>query len=351
MILRKLGRDIKGFFLRNRYLKRDRRYLRENWGENTLKLPLSNISELKFQSSKNIFSFNPSLIKAKEGYNIYVRESNLSLPSESNIFGKFKERVKIEKLRNGITLYKLNKGVLEKEREVISLSTEPNYEDPRALSSKKNLLQVNKVISLEGKSDKNWSIKVGLLSGDDLSEVIFQSPNGERVEKNWSYIPEQSDDLYTFIYKSNPLTVVKFNKKGELLELEERVNIYGDVNGGPPLLKIKNGYLRICRKSLWYKRRKMIRVNYLSFFDEELREIKRSKPFILNKLGNEICNGAVIEEGIVKITWSHDDLTSYIGQVELEDVLNFIEKNPHKLINDEIKPSDTIVKRLGETLG
>ena len=317
----------------NHKVKESRIYFEKCWGrdETPKKLPLHGSNILELKAPKGYYNFNPTIINLKLRLEIYTRISNVSFSSRSDRRGKFKPRGKDHPLENQIVSYNYHSGEVDKEKEICSLQKTPNYEDPRAIIWRNEVwLVVNKVTKIEGKLSKNWCTEVTLLNPLTKEEIELESPWNLPIEKNWSFVSGGSE--LSFLYLSNPQVLVSFGEDGKVIKIVEEKSRYPLLNGGSPFIALaEDRYLRVARATYWYSKNQIMRVNYLALYDENLEEVARSLPFIMNEVGNEIINGMTLRDSMLYFTWSFDDKDSYLGTIALEDALHFIENNPHPL--------------------
>ena len=315
----------------NREMRRSEEYFKACWGskDTPITLPLHSKSTLKCDAPTGYFNFNPTIVNNKLKLKLYSRISNISFSSLSDRRGKFKPRGKDLPLENQIVCYDYHNGEVDNKKEITALAKVPNYEDPRAIVWRNEIwLVTNKVTKLEGKTSKNWRTIVTLLNPSTKEEFELESPWNLPIEKNWSHVP--SDENLTFLYISNPQVLVSYDLEGKLVQVIEQPSKFPLLNGGSSLIAVgKDRYLRLGRSTYWYEKRKIMRVNYLVLYNENFEEITCSMPFILKELGNEIANGLTMRDGMFYLTWSFDDEKSYIGTMTVEELLNFIEDNPH----------------------
>lgn len=312
-------------------LKKSEEYFNECWGNKSspLKLPLHSSSTIKIDAPEGYYNFNPTIVSHKLKMHLFTRISNISFSSLSDHRGKFKPRGKDLPLENQIVSYSYHQGEVDSREEVSPLGKVPNYEDPRAIVWRNDIwLVTNKVTKLEGKTSRNWRTLITLLNPSTKEELELESPWDLPIEKNWSHVP--GDENLTFLYMSNPQVAVSYDLKGELTKITEQPSRYPLLNGGSSLILIsKDRYLRIGRRTYWEGKRKIMRVNYLVVYNENFEELICSKPFIFTEVGNEIANGLTLRDEMLYFTWSFDDIESHIGTIGSEELLNFIENNPH----------------------
>ena len=162
--------------------------------------------------------------------------------------------------------------------------------------------------------------------------IIITSADPSKTEKNWVVINESHDSLF-FLAQSKPLIIEKVNIKtgvSERVVLQENESQLSskNLNGGSPFVKIdSNHFLRVARLQFGIYGIGTCRISVLVLHDLEFKEVARSKPFIFNNLGIEICNGLMIKDDSVYFSWGEDDVAMYVGRCSKAELMDWFNEN------------------------
>ena len=163
--------------------------------------------------------------------------------------------------------------------------------------------------------------------------VIIPSSESNKTEKNWVVIRELEDSLL-FLNQSNPRLIDKVDVNtgiSERLEIEENISRPNckNLNGGSSFVRLDSKhFLRVARLQFpIYPNGGLCRISVLVLHNLEFTEIARSKPFIFNKLGVEICNGLLVIDDFVYFSWGLDDIEMYVGKCSKVDLMRWFNEN------------------------
>ena len=201
-------------------------------------------------------------------------------------------------------------------------------EDPRAHEGTGRYITA---IARFGKIEKNLS-RMLLIDLATYNGIIIPTLDPSMTEKNWVVIHELEDSLL-FLTQSKPLIIEKVNIK---TGVSERVTIQENesqlssknVNGGSPFVRIDSKhFIRVARLQFGIYGVGTCRISVLVLHDLEFKEVARSKPFVFNKLGVEICNGLMIKDDLVYFSWGVDDLEMYVGRCSKAELMDWFNEN------------------------
>ncbi len=201
-------------------------------------------------------------------------------------------------------------------------------EDPRAHEGTGRYITA---IARFGKYEKNLC-RMLLLDLTAYNGIIIPTLDPSKTEKNWIVIHELEDYLF-FLNQSKPHIIEKVNIK---TGVSERVTIQENesqlssknVNGGSPFVRIDSKhFIRVARLQFGIYGVGTCRISVLVLHDLEFKEVARSKPFVFNKLGVEICNGLMIKDDLVYFSWGVDDLEMYVGRCSKAELMGWFNEN------------------------
>ena len=161
---------------------------------------------------------------------------------------------------------------------------------------------------------------------------IITSSDLARTEKNWVVIHEFEDSLL-FLNQSKPMVVEEveiksgFSKRREIQE-DNTLDNSTNLNGGSPFVRIDSKhYIRVARLQFPVFPLGVCRISVLVLHDLDFKEVARSKPFVFNKLGIDICHGLMVKEDLVYFSWGEDDRTMFIGWCKTEELMRWFSEN------------------------
>jgi hypothetical protein len=162
--------------------------------------------------------------------------------------------------------------------------------------------------------------------------IIVPGSDPSKWEKNWVVIQELENSLL-FLNQSKPAIINKVHTKtgvSERLEIQEDKSrqYFANLNGGSPFVRIDSKhFLRVARLTFPIYPIGVTRISVLVLHDLDFKEVARSKPFIFNKLGVEVCNGLLVKDGVVYFSWGEDDLEMYVGWCTKEELMHWFNEN------------------------
>ena len=162
--------------------------------------------------------------------------------------------------------------------------------------------------------------------------IIIPSTDSNKTEKNWVVIQELEESLL-FLNQSTPAIIDKVNIKtgiSERLVVQESRSSthHKNLNGGSPFVMLDSKhFIRVARLQFPIYGIGGCRINVLVLHDLEFKEVARSKPFIFNKLGVEICNGLMVKGDLVFFSWGEDDIEMYVGKCSKAELMRWFNEN------------------------
>ena len=325
-------------------------YANENSHRNPLRLDMINKRKIRPSVLLDYYHYNPTLQNQDGIIRVYWRVSDFSFINYQDNLGRWHgtnigELANFERIATGVlgTYSESNFGILSQERVLPEInfinrievskatgngSAELYIEDPRAHEGTGRYITAH---ARFGKVSKNFyrMIVIDLATN---SGIIVPGSDPNKWEKNWVVIQELENSLL-FLNQSKPAIIDKVNIKtgvSERLEIQEdesRQN-FANLNGGSPLVRIDSKHLlRVARLTFPIYPIGVTRISVLVLHDLEFKEVARSKPFIFNKLGVEICNGLLVKDGVVYFSWGEDDLEMYVGWCTKEKLMYWFNEN------------------------
>lgn len=162
--------------------------------------------------------------------------------------------------------------------------------------------------------------------------TIVHSDNDNLIEKNWVVIKHIERDLI-MLKRSNPQEIIYVDTMTGLTKslpcnvLIKKKNC-ANLNGGSGFVLIDDlYYLRVARIQFPLAKLGLTRINVIVKHDLNFLEISRSKPFVFQSLGVEICNGFAYNENYFFFSWGQDDRSMYVGSCRKSDLLNWYSNN------------------------
>jgi len=346
-------REIINFFLYCKWGERQLNSLYKNGYNHRNPLRLDIIRAQKIQTSKlpEYYHYNPTLQLQDGIIRVYWRVSDYTFLNFQDEMGRWNGK-NLEQLEN---FERIATGVLDTavESDFVIISQEivlPQIvaingddvakaigwegakiyvEDPRAHEGSGRYLTA---CARFGKVGKNFYRMIVI----DLAKnqgVIIPSSDSSKTEKNWVVICEVEDSLL-FLNQSKPIIIEKVDIKtgfSERLEIEEDSSQSNsrNLNGGSSFVRFDSKhFLRVARLQFpIYPNGGLCRISVLVLHDLEFKEIARSKPFIFNKLGVEICNGILVKDDFVYFSWGLDDIEMYVGKCTKVELMVWLNKN------------------------
>jgi len=338
-------------------VKKGERYLSERWGNDftatsPLRIPLTNVNKLLFPDDSGnenflLNQYNPSIVASKNVIYITWRISDLFFDPATKSNG---DAVLTHSVSNcngvgyatilGEDLFKqpilrhpriLIEPVLSKRNSLQNFHNDEgrsvDFEDPRFIPENPNL------ILLHGRyfRDVNSSLPRFdvVVFNVETSEIHFLIPqNRWQTEKNW--VPIYSDIQNYFLLRSTqPFAIVAVNRKDfQLTEQSWESSDFGKIHNGSNFLLLEEGfYIRVVRELISLNGLRDVRLNSIVMHDLELKEIGRTKPFLFQQFGFEICNSITSYEGQIIFAWGLNDSAGFLGSIAENTLVDWILNN------------------------
>lgn len=146
-----------------------------------------------------------------------------------------------------------------------------------------------------------------LYKGDEC--CVMRSPFDCNIEKNWMAVP---DHPRRFIYgfKGNTVIYIDVNESGDVVNLQsvkQKVNkTLSGIRGSTPLIEYKGGYLTMVHKQIYEDNKSWYRHAFI-YFDKNFKILQMSKWFFFHNPLCEFCIGMIVDDGVLKMTYSQFD--------------------------------------------
>jgi len=280
-------------------------------------------------SGKSFYS-NPTVLADKSTVKYFLRVTNNAFYPAADEFGNWHIDGDGQDIKNGLLMLEVdelnNKKTLSS---IIDMVGPPCLEDSRVFISQNKEFLVSTFVESSRISGGSWKSSVGILDLESKVLYVMPSPFGVRIEKNWiPFESSKSDDCINLIYQSDPLCVLKVDLKTKKLNLlNGPPSKKARLNGGSQAVLLKNGnYIRVARRKYAWPKYGWIYFNYFVLHKPNFEEISRSKPFIFEQLGIEICNGLALNGDDLILSWAKNERTVYTSTISLNCVLSNFEK-------------------------
>jgi hypothetical protein len=164
------------------------------------------------------------------------------------------------------------------------------------------------------------------------SGTIINSDTDKHMEKNWVVIQQLGAEL-VMLKQSQPQEIAYVDSvTGVAKSLVSSGNVKNEakaaLNGGSAFVLIDNSYyMRVARVQFPLPRIGISRVSVIVMHDLEFREVSRSKPFVFQRLGVEVCNGFAYNESSFMFSWGQDDRSMYIATCDKNVLLDWYFSN------------------------
>ena len=279
-------------------------------------------------SGKSFYS-NPSVLADHSSTKYFLRVTNNAFYPAADKFGNWRIDGDGQDIKNG--LLKLVVDEVDKKKTfstVIDMEGPPCLEDSRVFISENKEFVVSTLVESSRITGGSWKSSVGIFDLESKVFYVIPSPFGKRIEKNWIPFESNKRDGYIYlIYQSDPLCIIKLNLKNKKLNL-----LHGPpsnkprLNGGSQAVLLNNGnYIRVARRKYAWPNYGWIYFNYFVLHNPNFEEISRSKPFIFEQLGIEICNGLALNGGDLILSWAQNERMVYTSKIPLNCVLSDFE--------------------------
>ena len=291
---------------------------------NSLRIPaLNRVIDISITPPGSLWNLNPTI---SSNSNIYYRQTTGAFFPIAGLDGNPQIENVSKEFKNATFKASISPNFeVEQITEVLPLSGDPCLEDLRVISEGEKEYLVGTLVT--SSSPKPWKSTVAIYDVQKHRTISLVSPFGYQIEKNWVPI-DVSNGLVRILYSSNPLQVIEMDlNTGVQRNLIPVKQSKSNLSGGSQFVKLNNGeYLRVARKRFAVFNRGRIHLSYLVIHDANLIEIKRSRPFIFQTIGFEICNGLSLnKEGEIVFSWGENDRKMFLATALLEDLLKWIE--------------------------
>lgn len=326
-------------------------YKNDQSHRNPLQLDVITMQKIVPRLLPEYYHYNPTLQLQNGIIRIFWRVSGYSLRLHTDELGRWngtkaKKTEYFERIATGVlgTNAELNFGQISQESVLPQIEIVNRVEIVKALGLKDVELYVEDPRAHEGSNRYLTACtRFGEIGNSfyrmiviDLAKnegIIVSSTDSRKIEKNWVVIEELEDSLL-FLNQSKPLLIDRVNLYTgipERMAIQENKTLPNskNLNGGSPFVRIDpKHFIRVARLHFpIYSISDGCRFNVLVLHDLEFNEIARSKPFIFNKLGVEICNGLLVLDDFVYFSWGLDDIEMYVGKCSKVDLMLWFNKN------------------------
>lgn len=318
--------------------------------KNPLKLDILETWKIEPTISPSRFHYNPTLYVSGESLVMYWRISSYTILPQMNKYGVFSNEG-LEKLENFEAIARanvsfqansklpllLNEEILDNLKIVNTSESEcmkarvgtPVYlEDPRAHEGEGRFITAH---ARFGKVGENF-YRMILIDVASKRSIIIPGDDPKKSEKNWVVVSEKSNSLI-MLNKGKPQILVEVEmRSGRSTRLissesiEDAANM--NLNGGSSFVLIASKfYLRVARIQLPLFPIGVARISVLVMHGLDFRELARSKPFVFNKIGVDICNGMAVLNGSIYFSWGQDDMEMFLGRCSVDELLEWFFAN------------------------
>lgn len=146
-----------------------------------------------------------------------------------------------------------------------------------------------------------------LYNGDGC--CVMRSPFGCDIEKNWMAVPNHPR-RFIYGFKDNTVIYIDVNESGDVVNIQsvkQNVNkTLSGVRGSTPLIEYQDGYLTMVHKQFYEDNQSWYRHAFI-YFDKDFKILKMSNWFFFHNPICEFCIGMIIDEGVLKMTYSQFD--------------------------------------------
>jgi hypothetical protein len=339
--------------------KNDFKIASKRWGYQNFPLdlpviPLRESYKLKTNIEPNLFHYNPSILFKQNKLYICWRVSNykgspnvnwakevtLSAPRfdpknfrNAIALGEITDfdisdhsNIENQRLANELAEFAPRPVSMASQTDVLLVST---LIDPKFLGDDCGLILGN-FESWTESPDGKYSVKqsMGVLNLNEKNSCALIPYQKSIGEKNWSYV-KSSEDTFKFLRSSSPHVILSVKKclPYSVVNVEIESNVKPFANGGSNFVLVDDMYfLRIARYRFSSKGRFNCHINIVIKHDRNLIEISRSKPFIFQIFGYEICNGFQLHGEEFIFSWGENDESMFLGSIEKLIFLDWLEK-------------------------
>jgi hypothetical protein len=326
-------------------------YRNDHSHRNPLKLGVITTQKIEPRSLPEYYHYNPTLQLQNGIIRVFWRVSGYSLSLHTDELGRWngskaKKTEYFERIATGVLDAKaeLNFGQISQESVLPEIEIVNRVEILNALGLKDIELYVEDPRAHEGSNRYLTACtRIGEIGNSfyrmiviDLAKntgKIVSSPDSRKMEKNWVVI-EELENCLLFLNQSKPLLIDRVNLNtgiSERLAIQENEILPNskNLNGGSPFVRFDSKhFIRVARLHFpVYSISDGCRFNVLVLHNLEFKEVARSKPFIFNKLGVEICNGLLVVDDYFYFSWGLDDIEMYVGKCSKIDLMLWFKEN------------------------
>jgi hypothetical protein len=206
-------------------------------------------------------------------------------------------------------------------------------EDPRLHPGDGNLITaIARFENFRPNGNRPNHARMILINEIERSGTIVHSDTDKYIEKNWVVIEQLGTELI-MLKQSHPQEIVSVDSlTGVAKSITSSESIKDRpssvLNGGSAFVLIDNAYyMRVARIQIPLPNVGVARISVIVMHDLSYREISRSKPFIFQKLGVEVCNGFAYNASSFIFSWGQDDRSMFIASCEKNDLLDWYYNN------------------------
>ena len=255
------------------------------------------------------------------------RLSNAGFEDTSDLIGRPIQsyRKNQSQLQNGIIKFNLSlDGTVSNLEFLHKVSTIPNYEDPRIfVLHGQEYLVMTEVTSTIGILESAFKCGVVIENLQTKQIMKLRSPYGKGIEKNW--VPVEDNKNITLLYRSNPVTLIKFEAYGPSYELlSTQYKSRENLNNRTQVIRTpypEIPYIRVASKKFAIRKYGYTPLHYFEILSENLQPISLSRPFIFSSRKQEYCQGIAIIDSKIYLSWSEQEKHNYIGSIEISEVV------------------------------
>lgn len=308
-----------------------------------IEFPLMNLSD-----DLDIRNFNPSIAFNDQGLRICWRMSNIRFDPRTNKKGESLFKINLGN-SNGIAVGLISRndvytnGKIEEPSILIHPSPQQrnhdhmievskgeflDFEDPRFLSVNPDILLLHGRHKSVATKFMPRNFDVVLYDIKTNKFEILEIENRNRTEKNWIPVRETLE-YFELLRSTDPYSFVKIRKSNFSVEVfGETIEKFGNIHNGSNFLLIDESYyIRVVRNTISIEGLRGVRINQIILHDLEMREIGRTKPFLLKDFGYEICNSIASDANYIFFAWGFNDLTGYLGYIKKSILITWIYDN------------------------
>lgn len=286
----------------------------------------SSIREIKFDTSNNYNHLNPSIAYINDTLYMIQRTVNYNI-NEDGTYDMNGDTSIITK-NYLLTLSTTNYSI--ENIEEISMPIDwpeavyplvKGFEDSRLFKWKNELWCTSTVRELN--KDGYCEIVLSKISKTDAGRVLSEwkviTPKNIDIQhqKNWMPIVTANDELY-FLYSSDPTTII--DSEGNIVQSTPTKYSFESFRGGSQLIPFNNGWLGIIHECTTVANIKRKYMHRFVWINEHCKIEYISDWFYIKSIGIEFVAGITIVDNRLLISFGHNDSSSWILSIELNDI-------------------------------